>query len=100
MAMRHDIHRARPHTLAHIAVVLKRRSEFVENAKDRLVKTDIDELSLIGFLPRLQSEQGPKRTIKSCHVVRDGGGSGRDGRAIRIAREKRQTAERVADTAE
>ena len=100
MAVRHDIDGAGTHALAHIALVVVGRGQLVEDAEDRLVQADVDELPAPRHVARAQREHDAERAVEPRHVVGNGGGAGRHRRPVGIAREVRQPAEGVADAAE
>ena len=87
MAMRHNINRARPHAFPHIALMVKGRGQFIQNTKDRFVKPNIHHLAAPSFAPRFHGQHGAHGTVNARKIIRDGGGTWRDRRTIRIARQ-------------
>ena len=100
MAVRHHVHRAGAHALAHQPGLLKGRCELVEDTENRLVQPDIDHLAAPGFLSGLHGQQGAHGAVDARHIVGNRRRSRRHRCSVGVTRQERQSTERVADTAE
>ena len=100
VAVRDGVDGAGPHALAHVAAVVIGRGQLVEDAEDRLVETDVDELPAPRHVAGAQGEHDAERTVEPRHVVGNGGGAGRHRRPVGIARQIREPAEGIADAPE
>ena len=100
VAVRDDVDGAGTHALAHITVVVIGGGQLVEDAEDRLVEADVDELPAPRHVASAQREHDAERTVESRQVVGDGGGAGRYRWPVGIAGEIRQPAEGIADAPE
>ncbi len=100
VAVRHGVDGAGAHALPHRAILVIDRGELVEDAEDRLVEADIDDLPRAGEVAGAQRVHGTERAVDPGEVVGDRRRAGRHRRAVGIAGEEGEAAEGVGDAAE
>jgi len=92
--VRHRVDRAGTHALAHGAVLVIDGGELVEDAEDRLVEADIDELPLARAIAGAQRIHGAERAVEAREIVRDRRRARRHRRPVGIARKERESRRR------